>query len=82
MMKRIVAVVALGFLAGCSQSGYGKSHGIYDASIGQQDTGPAFVIDMPNGYMNVAFKCHGKDGIYAHTRIAAPVIVPNDPNCH
>ena len=39
------------------------------------------VINFPDGFENVGFKCNGVDGIYASTRDAAPVVVPNDPQC-
>ncbi len=71
-------------LAGCSQGGYGETHGIKDAPVepaDKQNNGPAHIITMPDGFQNIAFKCDGKNGIYTHTRVAAPVIVANDPNC-
>lgn len=45
------------------------------------DSPPLAVINMPDTFMNIAFKCMGVNGIYAHTREAAPVIIPNDPEC-
>lgn len=81
MRRTLVCVAALVMLAGCSQSGYGTSHGIKDAGHDGGDNLPAHIINMPDGFMNLAFKCNGGDGIYAHTRDAAPVIVPNDANC-
>jgi hypothetical protein len=52
-----------------------------DAGTKSVDDSPAHVVNMPNGFMNIAFKCMGVNGIYAHTRTAAPVVVPNDPEC-
>lgn len=90
-MKTKVAGVLFGLflLAGCSQGAYGTSHGIKDAPVNRdQDNTPAKIVNFPDGYENVAFKCqaafvagqHGV-GIYTTTREAAPVVVPNDPAC-
>jgi hypothetical protein len=79
-MKKIIAGLALILvLGGCSA--WNDAHGKGDAPVGRQDDSPAYVINMPDGFMNFAFKCNGKDGLYAHTRDAAPVVIPNDPNC-
>lgn len=68
---------------GCTQGSYGTSHGIKDAPINTKgtDNSPATIINFPDGYENVAFKCHGLVGVYTTTRVAAPVVVLNDPNC-
>lgn len=48
----IAAVAALPLAAGsCGQN---------DTDIGGRDTGPAFVINMPNHFSSVATKCDGK----------------------
>lgn len=48
--------------------------------IGQL-SGQANIISFPDQFANVAFRCNGVDGVYSTTRAAAPVIVPNDPQC-
>lgn len=80
MRKKYCIGLCVIMLGGC---GWGAKHGTQDAPIdtNKQDNTTPYIINMPDGFMNLAFKCHGSDGIYAHTREAAPVIVPNDPNC-
>jgi hypothetical protein len=74
----LVAAAWAGALGGaCANSRPGTADAPHDAG----DRSPAHIIDMPNGYMNLAFKCNGADGIYAHRRDASPVVIPNDPNC-
>lgn len=80
-MKIKYALIAGAFMlatTGCADSG----HGTIDAPVDQQQNNePAHIVNMPDGFMNIAWKCEGHNGIYAHTRDAAPVVVPNDPNC-
>lgn len=78
---RIIMAAALtGLLGGCAASSRGTKDSPVEPAA-QQDNLAPHIINMPDGFMNLAFKCNGTDGIYAHTRDAAPVIVPNDPNC-
>ncbi len=58
-----------------------EDRGFGDAPVGTSDDSSAEIINFPNTFMNVAFKCFGPNGIYAHTREAAPLVVPNDPQC-
>lgn len=79
-MKRLLLIVVLAavLLAGCAT----EKRGTIDAPISHPSNNkPATIINMPDGYLNLAFKCHGPDGIYSHRRVAAPVIIPNDANC-
>lgn len=65
-------------LAACGDTN-GQGEG--DTTVDGWDDTPAFVINMPDRFHNIAFKCHGPNGVYAHTRDAPPVIIPNDGNC-
>lgn len=77
-MKRILVVTAMLLtFAACSNDEEGRG----DAGVGDWDDTPAHVINMPDSFMNVAFKCMGVNGIYAHTREGAPIVIPNDPMC-
>lgn len=76
MTRWIGAVALVGVLAACADT---SPTG--DAPTGDVDDSPARIVNFPNHFMNVAFKCLGPNGIYAHTRPAAPVIVANDPLC-
>jgi hypothetical protein len=52
--------------------------------VSSQNNNPAHIINMPDGFPNVAFKCDGKVGIYvvSHAKTdVAPVIVQNDVRC-
>jgi hypothetical protein len=82
MRKISVLILPILILAGCG-SKYNDHRGRGDAPVkgNSGDDSPAIVINFPDGFMNVAFKCIGPNGIYTHTREAAPVIVKDDPNC-
>lgn len=48
------AVLAVGLTAaGCAR----KSNGTIDAPLARQDNTPAYIINMPNAWRNVATKC-------------------------
>ena len=75
----IVAIALTIGLVSCS--GYNDDRGKGDAPVKSKDDSPAVVINFPDGFLNVAFKCLNGNGIYTHTREAAPVVVVDDPNC-
>ena len=74
-----LALMLLPFLIGCQAHETERGRG--DAPVGTINGEPATIIEMPDRFENIAFKCHGTNGIYATTREAPPVIVPNDPEC-
>lgn len=86
-MRRIIAVpvlvvaVALGS-AGCAR----KANGTIDAPLVQkdEDNSPAKIIDMPDGWRNIATKCvvaqPGKRIYQQRGDYSIPVIV-DDPTC-
>lgn len=48
------AVLAVGLTAaGCAR----KSNGTIDAPLARQDNTPAYIINMPNAWRNIATKC-------------------------
>lgn len=67
-------------LAACSS--YNDKRGRGDAPVKQYDDTPAYVINMPDQFANVAIKCYGGNGVYETTREAAPVVVADDPMCN
>lgn len=78
-MKRLILTVAVVMsLAGCAR----ESAGTKDSPIVHPtDNHPAHVINFPNGFANVAWKCDGEGHrIYTTTRDAAPVVV-DDSSC-
>lgn len=81
MNKRVVLVVGAAVVVASSCSSYNDKRGRGDAPIGKYNDGPAYVLNMPDEFMNVAFRCLGENGVYTHTRAAAPVVIANDPNC-
>lgn len=72
------AVLALA-LAGCS--GHENERGRGDAPVTGRDDEPAYVLNMPDQFANVAMKCLGPNGVYSTTREAAVTVVVDDPNC-
>ena len=81
-MRRLLVVlpVVLVGLVGCAEYNDDK-RGRGDAPVGTYDDSEVLILNMPDQFMNVAFKCMGVNGIYTHTRAASPVVVPNDPMC-
>ncbi len=77
-----VVLVGVGATAGaCNAEGTGDAP---VEPVQQQNNAPAHIINMPNGFPNIAFKCDGKVGIYVVTHSkndVQPVIVQNDPRC-
>jgi len=68
-------------LTGCSKHNDERGKGDAPVANKRGDDSPATVVNFPDGFMNVAFKCLGPNGIYAHTRAASPVVIKDDPNC-
>lgn len=84
MKLLIVTAIAVFALAGCGEEAR-------DAPRGTEDTGPADIIQFPDGFSNVAHKCDGPNMVYSSTNgagtenaestRAALAVVPNDPRC-
>lgn len=80
--RRFSGVVALvGLLtalgAGCSNDEEGRG----DAPVGERHESPRQVWVAPDLFPNITAWCIGQNGAYVTTREAAPVIIPDDPNC-
>jgi hypothetical protein len=57
-MKRLaIVVVAVAVLSGCAIENHKASRGRGDTGIVEVDGTEAYVIEMPNGFANVATKC-------------------------
>lgn len=61
-----------------------------DAGVNNRDTGPADIINMPDGYSNVSHKCDGPNMVYViyhgsstegAKAYGSVAVVPNDPRC-
>lgn len=74
----ILAVVIVVF-TGCSE--FKDDRGIGDAPASQVEDRPVYVWPVPDQFMNIGAFCIGPNGVYIHTREAAPVVVAADPNC-
>lgn len=70
-------------LAGCGESRE-------DAGINNRDVGPADIINMPDGFSNVAHKCDGPNMVYViyhgsstegAKAYGSVAVVANDPRC-
>ena len=74
-------------IAGCSGSSeHQVSRGLGDVPVGEQDrTSPRLIINFPDAWGNVAFKCMGVNGLYnvTHNDASRPpvTVVVNDPMC-
>lgn len=79
MRRAIISGVLLLALAGCSD--WNDDRGRGDAPVGNKDDTEADVINMPDRFANVAFKCYGTTGIYTSTRPMAFQVIKEDPNC-
>lgn len=90
-MKKYVTVTALGILTVVLLSGADGCESSQDAGFTERDKGPARVIvNMPDGYSNVAAKCEGPNMVYViyhgnNSEGAKPygslAVVANDPRC-
>lgn len=60
---------------------YNNDRGKGDAPISDVSDEEVFVMNFPDGFANIAFKCHGPNGVYTHTREAAPIVIKDDANC-
>lgn len=68
------------FVVGCS--GWNDDRGVGDAPIKDpKDDSPAYIINFPDRFANVAFKCFGTTGVYTTTRNAPPILILDDPKC-
>lgn len=77
----IAAIVLSATAVGCS--GHNDDRGKGDAPVQNRagDDAPAVVVNFPDGFANIAFKCLNGSGLYVTTRNAAPVVVKDDPSC-
>lgn len=78
------AALTVAMLSGCAEEAK-------DAPRGTEDTGPADIIQFPDGFSNVAHKCDGPNMVYSATNgagtadakstRAAIAVIANDPRC-
>lgn len=56
-----------------------------DADVSNQNKGPAEVINMPDGFSNVATKCDHGNRVYvvfhSNSAYGSVAVVANDPSC-
>lgn len=78
------ALLIAGVAVALTSCGASARRGTQDAPIGATDnTPPVVILNFPDGYPNIAFKCNGHDGIYTLRRDYQPVVVvPKDDNCY
>ena len=82
MRRMLIGVGALGALLVLT-AGACEDRGTIYAPIDRnlQDNQAPYIVNMPDGYMNLALKCLGDDLIVAHTRQAAPIVVADSELC-
>lgn len=81
-----VVLVVLGFtLAGCTKSTDKINQPYDDAKVAGHNTGSADVINMPDGFSNVATKCDHGNRVYViyhgDSVYGSIAVVPKDPTC-
>lgn len=76
----LVAVALL--LSSCAQK---AQEPFKDAPVSQHNDDPAAVINMPDGFSNVASKCDGPNRVYVvfhgDSKYGTVAVAPNDPRC-
>lgn len=84
-MRKLIAIAALGLaVSACStEDVLGEFN---DADVSGENDGPAIIINMPDGFGNLAGKCDGPNFIYSSKvnssgSARALAVVPNDPRC-
>ena len=85
-MKRTVKLTLVVTALTLTLSGCGKLVEPYnDANVSGQNRGAAEVVNMPDGFSNVATKCDHGNRIYVayhgNSAYAAIAVVPSDPTC-
>ena len=82
-MRRLLVVLGGIGVGLVLTAGACEDRGTVDAPIDRslQDNQPPFIVNMPDGYMNLALKCLGDDLVIAHTRQASPLLVPDSDLC-
>ena len=84
----IAAGIAVLILAGGADSCTAESN--QDAGVSNRETGPADLINFPDGYSNVAHKCDGPNMVYViyHGNFVegpkpygSMAVVAGDPRC-
>lgn len=79
----MAAFASVAFVAGCSNK---QQQPFNDAPrTATENSGPAQIISMPDGFNNAASKCDGPNRIYTlyhgDSSYGAMAVVPNDPRC-
>lgn len=79
-MKRVLAaLIVVASLTGCSA--FNDARGLGDAPVGKVHETKREVWVNIDGYPNISFFCIGPNGVYTHTRVAAPIVIKDDGNC-
>lgn len=80
-MRGVALAVLAMFAAGCSTAGErAQEAGVPPTSTTQQR-----VLDMPEGFHDLGFACHGTTGVYMSGRASytglSVAVLANDPEC-
>ena len=81
-MKKLAMVCCLVALAGCTDK---ATEQFRDAPRGATNSDAADIIEMPDGFSNLASKCDGPNRVYVafkgDNNRASIAVVANDPRC-
>lgn len=87
-MKRLaIALLAAFSLTACADQFDTFGEDLRDVRVDTRNDEPASIIQMPNGYSNVAYKCEGTTMIYSSsngktvTAGRSIAVVPEHPDC-
>lgn len=86
MKKRVGIAAAIAALSVAALTGCGKFVEPYnDAPVGSQNKAPADVVNMPDGFSNVATKCDHGNRVYViyhgDEAYGSLAVMPAEPTC-
>jgi len=85
MKKTILAAAAVVLALTLSSCGGKATEPFKDAPVSGHNDTPATIVNMPDGFNNVARKCDGPNMVYTPYHNNAPygavAVAPNDPRC-
>ena len=81
VMAGVAIVLLLVVLSSCAKA----NEPFKDAPTSGRNDSPAQIIEMPDGFSNLAGKCDGQNYVYVvfhgDNKYGSIAVVPNDPRC-
>ena len=79
LLAGVALIVAVPIVAASSCERRGTRDAPINARL--QDNQAPYIVNEPDGFMNLALKCLGGDLIIAHTRQGPPVVLEDNELC-